>query len=136
MSEPVWLLESAVLIVHEVTLSIHGGGVGIRDQGLLESALARPRNLYEYGEPGIFELAAAYTGGVVQNHPFIDGNKRTGFLAGAAFLELNGYRFVASETEATQIILALASGQLSEQQLADWMEKSSRRPEMTSSKSE
>lgn len=128
MSEPVWLLESAVLIAHEVTLSIHGGGVGIRDQGLLESALARPRNLYEYGKPGIFELAAAYTAGVVQNHPFIDGNKRTGFLAGAAFLELNGYRFVASETEATQVILGLASGQLSEQQLAEWMEKSSRQP--------
>jgi death-on-curing protein len=128
VNEPVWLLESAVLIAHEITLSVHGGGVGIRDQGLLESALARPRNLFEYGEPGIFELAAAYTAGIVQNHPFVDGNKRTGFLAGAAFLEINGLRFVANETDATQIILALASGLLSEQQLAEWMEKSSRQP--------
>ncbi len=123
MSEPVWLLESAVLIAHEITLSVHGGSAGIRDQGLLESALARPRNLFEYGEPGIFELAAAYTAGIVQNHPFVDGNKRTGFLAGAAFLEINGLRFVANETDATQIILALASGRLSEQQLAEWLEK-------------
>jgi death-on-curing protein len=128
VSEPVWLLESAVLIAHEITLSVHGGGAGIRDRGLLESALARPRNIYEYGEPGIFELAAAYTAGIVQNHPFIDGNKRAGFLAGTAFLELNGFRFTASETEATQIILALATGRLSEQQLAEWLEKSSRQP--------
>ena len=126
MSEPVWLLESAVLIAHELTLSVHGGGAGIRDQGLLESALARPQNLFEYGEPGIFELAAAYTGGIVQNHPFIDGNKRTGFLAGAAFLELNGFQFLADESEATQIVLALASGRLTEQQLAEWLEKSCR----------
>lgn len=128
MSEPVWLLESAVLIVHEITLSVHGGSAGIRDQGLLESALARPRNLFEYGEPGIFELAAAYMAGIVQNHPFVDGNKRTGFLAGAAFLEINGLRFIANETDATQVILALASGCLSEQQLAEWLEKYSRQP--------
>ena len=126
MSEPVWLLESAVLIAHEITLSVHGGSAGIRDQGLLESAMARPRNLYEYVEPRIFELAASYMAGIVQNHPFVDGNKRVGFLAGAAFLELNGFRFTASETETTQIILALASGRLSEQQLAQWLEKSSR----------
>lgn len=126
MSEPVWLLESAVLIAHELTLSVHGGGAGIRDQGLLESALARPHNLFKYGEPGLFELAAAYTGGIVQNHPFIDGNKRTGFLAGAAFLELNGFQFLADESEATHIILALASGRLTEQQLAEWLETSCR----------
>lgn len=128
MSEPVWLLESAVLIAHEITLSVHGGGAGIRDQGLLESALARPRNLFEYGEPGIFELATAYLAGIVQNHPFVDGNKRTGFLAGAAFLGINGLRFVANETDATQMILALASGRLSEQQLAEWLDKNSRQP--------
>ena len=126
MSEPVWLLKSAVLIVHELTLSVHGGGAGIRDQGLLESALARSHKLFEYGESGLFELAAAYTGGIVQNHPFIDGNKRTGFLAGAAFLELNGFHFLADESEATQIILALASGRLTEQQLPEWLKKSCR----------
>ena len=125
MSEPVWLLESAVLIAHEISLSVHGGGAGIRDQGLLESAMARPRNLYEYGEPGLPELAAAYMSGIVKNHPFVDGNKRAGFLAGAAFLEINGIRFTATESEATQIILGLAGGQITEVQLAEWLEENS-----------
>jgi len=129
VSEPVWLLESAVVIAHEISLANYGGGTGIRDRGLLQSALARPRNLYEYGKPGMFELAAAYTFGIVKNHPFVDGNKRAGFLAGAAFLELNGFQFTASETEATQIILGLAAGQLSEQQLAKWLQvNAERRP--------
>ena len=122
MSEPVWLLDTAVLIAHEISLAVHGGSAGIRDQGLLESALARPRNLYEYNEAGIIELAASYTAGIVQNHPFIDGNKRAGFLAGIAFLELNGYQFIASEAETTQMIMALAAGELSELQLVKWLE--------------
>jgi len=134
VSEPVWLLESAVVITHEISLANYGGGTGIRDRGLLQSALARPRNLYErnlheYGKPGMFELAAAYTFGIVKNHPFVDGNKRAGFLAGAACLELNGFQFTASETEATRIILGLAAGQLSEQQLAKWLQvNAERRP--------
>lgn len=125
MNEPTWLLESAVLIAHEITIAMHGGGAGIRDHGLLQSALVRPRNLYEYGEPDVVELAASYMAGIVKNHPFVDGNKRTGFLAGAAFLELNGRKLTASEPEATQIIMALAAEQVSEQQLRDWLEKNS-----------
>lgn len=120
MSDPTWLLEVAVLIAHEVSLANFGGADGIRDQSLLKSALARPRNLFVYGDPGIPELAAAYTAGIVQNHPFVDGNKRTGFLAGAAFLELNGFRLTATEPEATRIILDLAAGDVTELQLAAW----------------
>ena len=125
MSEPVWLLESTVLIAHEISLSTHGGGAGIRDHGLLKSALARPRNLFEYGDPGLPDLAAAYMAGIVKNHPFVDGNKRAGFLAGAAFLELNGIRLTATETDATQIVLGLAAGQTTESQLALWLQENS-----------
>ena len=121
MSEPVWLLESAVLIAHEISLSVHGGGAGIRDYGLLESALSRPKNLFEYGDPDLPKLAAAYMSGIIKNHPFVDGNKRVGFLAGTAFLELNGIRFTATETDAVQIVLGLASGQINEEQLAQWL---------------
>jgi death-on-curing protein len=106
-------------------LANFGGADGIRDRSLLESALARPRNLFVYGDPGIPELAAAYTTGIVKNHPFVDGNKRTGFLAGAAFLELNGLRLTATEPEATQIILGLAAGNVSELQLAAWFQENS-----------
>lgn len=125
MSEPVWLLETAVVIAHEISLANHGGGAGIRDYGLLQSALARPKNLYEYGNPGLPELAAAYMAGIVNNHPFIDGNKRAGFLAGAAFLELNGLRLVATEPEATQMILGLASGEITEARLSEWLQRNS-----------
>ncbi len=121
MNEPVWLLESAVLIAHESTITLHGGSPGIRDAGLLASALARPRNLYEYGDADIFDLAAAYTAGIVKNHPFVDGNKRAGFLAGIAFLEINGCRFSASEADATQVIIGLAAGNLTEHQIADFL---------------
>jgi death-on-curing protein len=121
VSEPVWLLETAVLIAHETSIALHGGSPGIRDLGLLESALARPRNLYEYSQADLFELAAAYTVGIVKNHPFVDGNKRAGFLAGAMFLELKGLRFSANEADATQVILALAAGNMAEHQLADFL---------------
>ena len=120
MNEPVWLLNAAVLIAHEISLANYGGAEGIRDPHLLASALARPKNLFAYENPDLYELAAAYTLGIVKNHPFIDGNKRTGFLAGATFLELNGEILVASEPEATRIILGVASGAVNEQQLADW----------------
>ena len=125
MNEPVWLLDAAVLMAHEISLANFGGGQGIRDPGLLESALARPKNLFLYCSPGINELAAAYTAGIVKNHPFIDGNKRTGFLAGAAFLELNGRRLTASELDATHIIVGLAAGEVSETELAVWFQKHS-----------
>ena len=125
MSDPVWLLEAAVLIAHEVSLANFGGADGIRDQNLLELALAKPRNQFVYGNTEIPELAAAYTTGIVQNHPFVDGNKRTGFLAGAAVMELNGLRLTATEPEATRIILDLAAGDVSELQLAAWFQKKS-----------
>ena len=127
MNEPVWLLETAVLIAHEISLANHGGGAGLRDHGLLQSALARLRNLYEYSKPGLPELAAAYMAGIIKNHPFVDGNERAGFLAGAAFLELNGLRLMATEPEATQIVLGLASGEITEVQLSDWLQRNSKR---------
>jgi len=125
VNEPVWLLDAAVLIAHEISLANFGGGEGIRDPGLLASALARPKNLFLYEAPGIHELAAAYTVGIVKNHPFIDGNKRTGFLAGAAFLELNGFRLTASEPEATAVIVSLAAGQVTEAEMAEWYRRRS-----------
>jgi len=120
VNEPVWLLDAAVLITHEISLANHGGAEGIRDPHLLASALARPKNLFAYEKPDLYEMAAAYTLGIVKNRPFVDGNKRTGFLTGAAFLELNGEILAASEPEATQIILGVASGAVDQQQLADW----------------
>ena len=120
MNEPVWLLDAAVLIAHEISLANFGGAEGIRDLKLLESALARPKNLFAYKQPDLFELAAIYTSGIVKNHPFVEGNKRTGFLAGAAFLELNGLDLSASEPEATRIILGVAAGDVDDTQLAGW----------------
>lgn len=122
MNEPVWVLDAVVLIAHEISLANFGGADGIRDAGLLESALAKPHNLFAYGEPTVFEMAASYTFGIVKNHPFVDGNKRTGFLVGAAFLQLNGFQLTASESDATQTIVGLAAGEISEAQLAAWFE--------------
>jgi death-on-curing protein len=129
VSEPVWLRESTVLIAQETTIAIHGGSPGIRDRGLLESAMARPRNLYQYESPDLCALAAAYTAGIVKNHPFVDGNKRAGFLAGAAFLDLNGMQFSASEAGAAQMIFALAAGEISESRLAHLFRENSVGPE-------
>lgn len=119
-SEPVWVLDAAVMIAHEISLTNFGGGDGIRDIALLESALGKPKNLHAYGEPDLQDLAASYTFGIVKNHPFVDGNKRTGFLAGALFLELNGLSLIASEPDATQVIVGVAAGDVSEATLADW----------------
>ena len=113
-AEPLWVMDRAVLAAHDRLLAAHGGAEGLRDAGLLESALARPRQHYAYGSPDIIELAAIYTTGIVRNHPFVDGNKRTGFATGIAFLLLNDVVFKASEEEATQAVLALAAGDLDE----------------------
>lgn len=121
MIQPVWLLREAVLATHERLLSEFGGAPGVRDAGLLDSALARPENLKVYGRPTIFELAAAYAFGVVKNHPFIDGNKRTGFTAAVMFLERNGQVFSASEVDATIQTLALAASELDEPGYGDWL---------------
>jgi death-on-curing protein len=109
----IWLDECDALTVHDRSLVLHGGAAGLRDHGLLASALARPKQLEAYGEAvDVVDLAAAYTAGLVQNHPFVDGNKRTGFVIGILFLELNGARFTASEEAATQAVLGLAAGTL------------------------
>jgi death-on-curing protein len=118
VNEPVWLRLEAILAAHDEQLVEHGGGVGVRDRGLLESALARPENLYAYGEPSLPKLAAAYAFGIARNHPFVDGNKRTALVAAEAFLGLNGFDLTADDVEAVRIFLALAAGELSEEELA------------------
>ena len=116
-----WISKRALLLLHEESLAEHGGASGIRDEGLLESALARPENLAAYGEPDIAALAAAYAYGLAKNHPFIDGNKRAAFLGAGLFLALNGYRLVVSQAEATTTVLALAASELTEEAFAEWV---------------
>jgi len=120
-AEPLWVLERVVLALHDQLLAAHGGAKGRRDAGLLESALARPLRHYADSSPDIVELAALYTAGLVRNHPFVDGNKRTGFAIGIVFLELNGFDFTASEEDATQAVLALAAGTLDEVGYTSWL---------------
>ncbi len=120
-AEPLWILERVVLAVHDQLLAAHGGATGLRDAGALESALARPRQHYAYSSPDLIELTALYTAGLVRNHPFIDGNKRTGFAIGIVFVELNGFDFKASEEDATQAVLALAAGTLDETGCVVWL---------------
>jgi death-on-curing protein len=109
----VWIDAQDARAIHDRLLVLHGGATGLRDAGLLQSALARPRQLEAYGETvDVADLAAAYTASLVRDHPFIDGNKRTGFVVGILFLELNGARFAASEAAATQAVLGLAAGTL------------------------
>jgi death-on-curing protein len=110
MTGPIWIEDALVLMIHDRQLAEHGGAEGIRDESLLHSALARPQNQLAYTQAGIIDLAATYTAGIVQNHPFVDGNKRTGFVVGVLFLELNGYRFTASEADAAQAVIELAAG--------------------------
>lgn len=119
--EPFWILEQVVLAAHARLLAAHGGAAGLRDAALLQSALARPRQHYAYGSPDIVELAALYTAALVRDHPFVDGNKRTGFAIGAAFLELNGFILQATEADATQAVFALAADDLDESGYAAWL---------------
>jgi death-on-curing protein len=124
---PVWIYRETVLTLHEQLLATFGGSSGIRDQGLLDSALARPENLLAYRKPDVFDLAASYGFGLVKNHPFVDGNKRTGFAVAVLFLELNGYRFEAGEADATVRTLALAAGELQERDYGSWLRANARR---------
>lgn len=114
MSEPIWIDAALVLAIHDRQLAEHGGAEGLRDESLLHSALARAPNHLPYASADTVELAAKYTAGIVKNHPFLDGNKRTGFVVGVLFLELNGLRFTATEVAAAQAILELAAGTLDE----------------------
>ncbi len=126
MREPRWLAPAAVLIAHSESLARFGGAAGVRDAGLLDSALARPRNQFAYGQTDLAALAAAYAYGIVRNHPFTDGNKRAGFLCAALFLELNGFVFAASEAETALRTLALAAGEIGEEEYAAWLRANTR----------
>jgi death-on-curing protein len=120
----IWIEEAVVRAVHDRSLMLFGGPGGVRDLGLMQSALARPQQLAAYGDdPDIVDLTAAYTAGIVQNHPFIDGNKRTGFVVGVLFLELNGVRFTASEEAAAQAVLDLAAGLTDAAGYADFLRR-------------
>jgi death-on-curing protein len=126
--EPLWIELRDVLAIHDRLLALHGGAPGLRDQGLLESALARPRQHHAYAQsPDVIEMAALYTAGIVRNHPFVDGNKRTGFVLGVLFLELHGFNFKASEADATQAVMGLAAGTLDEAAYVDWLGQNVRR---------
>lgn len=115
MKEPIWIEARDALVLHDRLLALDGGAPDVRDMGLLESALARPRQHLAYGtKSSIVELAAIYTQAIVRNHPFVDGNKRTAFLLGVLFLELNGLRFTAAEADAAQAMISLAAGELTE----------------------
>jgi death-on-curing protein len=122
MKEPTWIELRDALAIHNRLLGIDGGASGLRDLGLLESALALPRQILAYGEkPDMPALSAAYTSGIVGNHPFVDGNKRTGFLLGILFLELNGFSFAASQESATQVIISLAAREMTESAFTSWV---------------
>ncbi len=118
--EPVWVQIEVALAVHDRQLAEHGGGVGLRDAGLLESALARPQNQWAYGADDLCALAAAYAFGIARNHPFVDGNKRTAWVLARLFLALNAVTIVFDAADAIRTVLALAAGELSEDDLADW----------------
>jgi death on curing protein len=121
MNKPEWLDVDIVLDVHAEQLALFGGPDGIRDTGMLESALARPVNKFAYGETNLAALAAAYAFGIAKNHPFVDGNKRTAFASIIVFLGLNDIDFVVPAEQATAVILALAAGEIGEDDLARWI---------------
>lgn len=120
MSDWVWIDIEVALVAHEEQLAEHGGAAGIRDRSMLESALARPHNLIAYGEPDVADLTASYAFGIARNHPFADGNKRTALVVSETFLMLNGYTLTATDAEVVVAFLALAAGELSVDELADW----------------
>ncbi|WP_431128107.1 type II toxin-antitoxin system death-on-curing family toxin [Variovorax paradoxus] len=121
MSEWRWIDQRALVLLHDESLAEHGGASGLRDEGLLQSALARPLNLLAYGEPDFAEIAAAYGTGLAQNHPFVDGNKRVAFLAVGLFLALNGQRLVVTQTEATLVMFDVAASAIDESSFAAWI---------------
>lgn len=127
MKEPAWITQEDCLAIHEMMLARHGGLAGVRDEGLLESALSKPQNLFAYATPTHAEMAASYAAGVIVNHPFLDGNKPTGFMVAAVFLEVNGYKFVATEESVVEHTVALAAGKLKEKGYAAWLKENSRK---------
>ena len=125
MNEPLWISEEIVLIIHQDQLEQHGGRLGIRDKNLLAASLARPRHLLTYGQPDLFELAAAYDYGLAKNHPFIDSNKRTAFMVMYVFLGLNSYLIEVAEMDVVQIMKRLATDRETQKSLAQWLRKNS-----------
>lgn len=123
MNEPVWASTELAYEIHEWVISKMGGTLGIRDEGLLESALSRPRNAYAYGEIDLYVLAAKYASGICKNHPFIDGNKRTAFTVAYIFLMDNGFKLIADEKVVDIIMVDLATGKVSEDEFATWLSK-------------
>lgn len=121
-----WIDKRALLMLHDESLVDHGGAPGLRDEGLLDSALARPLNLLAYGDPDFADLAATYGVGLAKNHPFVDGNKRAAFLSAGLFLMLNGYRLAAGQAEATVAMLDVAAGELDEAAFASWIRANSK----------
>jgi death-on-curing protein len=127
MKEPAWITREECLAIDEMMLAQHGGLAGLRDEDLLESALAKPRNLFGYAKAGLVEMAASYAAGIIRNHPFLDGNKRTGFLVAAVFLEVNGYMLSASEESVVESTLSMAAGKLKESEYAAWLKVNSQK---------
>jgi death-on-curing protein len=125
----VWLSRQLILAIHDEQLAEHGGALGVRDEGLLESALARPLNRASYGEPGMAELAAVYAIAIARNHPFIDGNKRTAYVALETFLALNGCGFPVGDAEAAVVTLAMAAGDMPDEEFTDWVRSYARPPD-------
>jgi death-on-curing protein len=120
-TEPKWLGVQSVLVMHDEQLAEHGGAAGVRDLGLLESALARPCNAWSYGQDDLVALGALYAAGIMRNHPFVDGNKRTGFLAAYASLYVNGIEVIADEAEVIVQCLSLAASEIDDAELAAWL---------------
>lgn len=120
-----WVDKGALILLHDESLAEHGGRAGIRDDGLLESALGRAKNLAAYGAPDVADLAASYAVGLAKNHAFVDGNKRAAFLAMGLFLYLNGYRLVATQADATLTMLSVAAGTVDETELGEWIRRNS-----------
>ena len=127
MNELIWLNREDCLAIHEMMVAQHGGLAGVRDEGMLESALFKPPNLQAYGSPTLAAMAASYAAGIILNHPFLDGNKRTGFLLAATFLELNGLEFAAAEESVVEATLALASGKMNQAAYAEWLDMNSKK---------
>ena len=120
-----WLLDGVVIAIHDEQIALHGGITGIRDEGLLSSALARPKQKANYGDSSVFDLAAAYAYGIIRNHPFVDGNKRTGFLVAYVFLNINGWELRSREVEAVNAVIDLAAGEMDEPCFSDWLKNKS-----------